>query len=256
MSWWNPISWGQAAVNDAGSITASIKNWVINEVTNAANLLANDIVDAVNWASQIGTDLYNWADAAFNVVEAGISYVTGLIQSTYNWAVTSLEALYNTLAADISSAYNTLATSIGNLYHAVESDIVTAYDTAIGAVDSVYNSLITDLTNAYNTLLGDAENLYNKAIAFANQVLNTAEQWTVSWVISLVGNDVVTLLNGIRQAWKWIEYLGTIVFEAPVDIVEDLINDAGQRTFPALQATATGLWQQLESELGDILGIR
>lgn len=235
-----------AGVGFLWDLAGAAWGWVVNIAQDAENAVGNAWSDAVTFAG-------NLVDAA----KAAIKTTTDTISYVLTVSIAQVTDLAHQLAAGVLSAAQTLynqAVALANSIGSAASQL--ARDLVAGA-ESLAQAAVNGAIQLARDLVSGAEYVLNLGIAAAEQLardlVSGAEslaQYLVNGAISLassaldafirdvfnpldgawhdfehgLGHDLSMMIDGLKAAWGWIEWVGQYGFDDVTNAVQTIAN--------------------------------
>lgn len=230
MAWYNPVSWFNAAANDALKTIDDVKHWVLTRVKQLADELWSDLQDLKGWATTALNDarkalgdfadlteaaLGNVAqlarDLAANVIKASEDFASQIGQDAGR-ALAHVESLAQGWIADLkdwaidgfNDAAKALAAAERTAEHYADNVWAVAYRDVVKPLGEALAQDVRDLEhyadNVWAVADRDVVQPIERTLDTARHDIATAADW-----IAHEGEDAVKLVEG---AADWLAALG------------------------------------------------
>lgn len=249
-SWWNPKSWwddGEKAVLKAIN---DVKQWTLNIVRSAADLVENDVVDTFNWATEVWNDAWGWVQ---NAEQAARSLASSVYNDAASWvrsAENAANSLFNTVYADAKAWVHDAISDAENLYNKIYSEASGWVKSAISDAESLYNKIYSEASS----WVKDVENIAAQGLSDLEKWASEAISAAYNAVYAAVKHDFIdpieTVLGVVEQAWDWITWFA----EHPFQVLHDLETDVIDWTAHLPDEVETILASQQAADGFDIIG--
>lgn len=224
MSWYNPVTWWNDTAGKAGRIATDIKNWVLDAVRSAVNLVENDVVDLTGFAVNLYESAIHEAESLAGAAERGVGAAVGYAEN-----------LFNRAEHDALSWANSAIGTAENLYNRAEHDAQAWANDALHGAEGLFNRVEHDALTWANDAVGTAEALYNRAERDALSWFGAAEKFATreaarlaSAAYNLIVKDFVAPFlpawHALVKSIEWISWFATHPFKLVHNVEHDVID--------------------------------
>jgi len=252
---WNPISWATAAWNDAGSIVAPLKKWVIKQIVSAIGFVENDISKAKSFLS-----------SAIQGVGSGFEEVYNQITLLWKDVGSGVDAAIHTVLKEMASlvkdAVNPVIHEIDALSRAAEKLFEAAEHAGEAAINWFYDHTIRPALHDLEAAIHDVEAGADKALHEfdlhvvkplehdASEALHDAKK-----AIYFIDHSALDAIHLIDETWDWLEAFSHHPFKSlealPGEELAKLTSSGLAGSAQTITSGWTGLIAELDKKFPD-----
>ncbi|WP_158863714.1 tape measure protein [Leifsonia sp. AG29] len=152
--------------------------------------------------------------------------VSSFLVDTWNNIASFAATVWNGIVSFISGAWNAIVSTVAGQIAAVQSTIAAVLGAISSAWSATWNAIGSFLSGVWNGIVSGVSNGINSIVNFFSGlgskilgVLAGAGQWLLD-----VGKNLIQgFLDGVNNAWKWVEKTIRGLFGGAVDLVKGIL---------------------------------